>query len=44
MMQLVYTMFITNKQALFHLWWKENLDKYQKVSNYYDHDCRYFVR
>ena len=30
MRQLVYTMFITNNHAPFHLWWKENLVKYQK--------------
>ena len=23
----------------FHLWQKENLDKHQKVSKYYGHDC-----
>ena len=23
----------------FHLWWKDNLVKYQKVSKYYDEDC-----
>ena len=28
-------MFIINNQAWFHLWWKENLVKYQKVSKYY---------
>ena len=33
MRQLVYTMFITNNHALFHLWW----DK--KVLKYYVHDC-----
>ena len=26
--------------TLFHLWWKENLIKHQKVSKYYDHDCK----
>ena len=31
MRQLVYTMFITNNHTSFHLWWKENLIKYQKV-------------
>ena len=30
MMQLVYTMFITNKQALFHLWWKETWTNIKK--------------
>ena len=39
MRQLVYTMFISNNQGLFHLWWKENLLKRQKLPNYYDHDC-----
>ena len=24
---------------MFHLWWKQNLVNYQKVSKYYDHDC-----
>ena len=27
MRQLVYTMFISNNRASFHLWWKENLVK-----------------
>ena len=40
MRQLVYTMFITNNQAIFHLWRKENLLNYQKVLKYYEHDCR----
>ena len=34
-------MFITNNHATFHLWWKENLVKYWKVSKYYVHDCRW---
>ena len=38
MAQLVYTMFITNNRASFHLW-KENLIKQQQVSKYYDHGC-----
>ena len=43
MRQLVYTLFSTNNHASFHLWWKENLVKYQKFSKYYDHDyCYYF--
>ena len=29
--------FITNNQALFHLWWKKNLVKRQQFSKYYDH-------
>ena len=37
----VYTMFITKDIASFHLWWKKNLVKHQKVSKYYDHDCRF---
>ena len=37
--QLVYTMFVTNNWALFHLWWKEDLVKHQKVSKYYENDC-----
>ena len=33
--QLVYTMFKSNIRASFHLWWKENLVKLQKVSKYF---------
>ena len=33
-------MFITNTHDSFHLWWKENLGRHQKVSKYYDQDCR----
>ena len=33
-------MFITNSHSSFHLWSKENLVKHQKVSKYYEHDCR----
>ena len=32
-------MFISNNRASFHLWWIENLVKYQKVSKYYENDC-----
>ena len=32
-------MFITNNHDSFHLWRKENLVIYQKVSQYYDQDC-----
>ena len=32
--------FITNNQASFHLWRKENLIKHKKFSKYYDHGCR----
>ena len=32
-------MFITNSHALLHLWYKENLVKYQELSKYYVHDC-----
>ena len=39
MRQLVYIIFITNNHDSFHLWWKENLAKHQKVSKYYDQDC-----
>ena len=31
----VYTVFITNNYVAFHLWWKENLVEYQKVSKHY---------
>ena len=34
-------MFITNNHTLFHLWCKENLVLYQKISKYYDHDCNF---
>ena len=34
-----YTLFITNNRASFHLWWKGNLVKHQKVPQYYFHDC-----
>ena len=40
----VHTMFITNNHASFHLWWKENLVKYQEVSKYFDHDCWFVLR
>ena len=32
--------FITNNHASFHLWRKANLLNHQKVSQYYEHDCR----
>ena len=32
-------MLITNNHTSFHLWWKENLVKYQKDWKYYVHDC-----
>ena len=32
--------FITNNHASFHLWWTERLLNHQKVSKYYEHDCR----
>ena len=38
-MQVVYTMVINNNHILFHLWSKNNLVK-QKVSKYYQNDCR----
>ena len=34
---------ISNNHAFFHLWWKENLAKRQKVSKYYENDCRYVI-
>ena len=43
MRQLVYTFFITNIRASFHLWWKENLVKHQNVPQYYCNDCSYFL-
>ena len=39
MMQLMYVMFINNNRTSFHLWWKGNLIKHQKVSKYYENDC-----
>ena len=38
MRQLVYTMLISNNPTSFHLWRKENLVKYAKVSKYYETD------
>ena len=37
---LVYTMFVSNNRASFHLWWKGNLVKPQKVSKYYENECK----
>ena len=39
---LVYTTFINNNRTSFHLRWKKNLVKHQKVSKYYETDCRYY--
>ena len=39
--ELVYTMFINNNRTSFHLWWKRNLVKDQKVSKYYENNCRF---
>ena len=33
-------MFISNNRASFHLWWKENLVKHQKVLKYFENDQR----
>ena len=33
-------MFISNKRFSFHLRWKKNLARHQKVSKYYHCDCR----
>ena len=41
-LQLVHTMFITNNHAVL-LMVNGNLVKYEKVSKYYDHDCRGFT-
>ena len=41
MRQLIYTMFVSNNHALFHLSWKENLAKHQKVSKYYENSCSF---
>ena len=40
MRQLIYTMFISNNHASFHLWSGENLVKYKKVSKYYENYFR----
>ena len=32
-------MFISNNRASFHLWWKKNLVKHQRLSKYYENDC-----
>ena len=37
--QLVYTTFVNNNHTSSHLWWKENLVKYQKAWNYFVHNC-----
>ena len=44
MRQLVYTMFISHNRASFHLWWKENLLKHQKVSKYYESGCNNLLK
>ena len=36
-------MFITNNHESFHLWWKKNLVEHEKVSKYYDQDCRKLI-
>ena len=37
--KLVYIMFTSNTCASFHLRWKENLVKHQRVWKYYENDC-----
>ena len=34
--KIVYAMFKSNNRTSFHWWWKENLEKHQKVSKYYE--------
>ena len=41
MRQLVYTMLITYNHASFHLWWKENSVKYQKVAKYFGYNWNF---
>ena len=36
MRHFVYNMLISNNRASFHLWWKDNLLKHQKVSECYE--------
>ena len=43
MRQVLYTMFVSNNLASFQFWWKENLVKHQKVSKYYEDDCRFIT-
>ena len=38
--ELVDTMIISNNRPSLHFWWKENLVKHQKVSKYYETDCK----
>ena len=38
--QLLYTMFISNNRASFHLWWRGNWVKHHKVSKYYESNYR----
>ena len=38
-LQLVYTMFISNNRVSFDLWWKENLLRYKKISEFYENGC-----
>ena len=40
MRQLADTMFISNSRTSFHLWWRKSFTKHQKVSKYYENDCR----
>ena len=35
--------FIFNNHASFYIWLKENLFNHQKISKYYEHDCRYRI-
>ena len=44
MRQLVYIMPISNNRASFYMWWKENLVKHQKVSKFYENDCRTMLK
>ena len=32
-------MFISNNRKWFHLWWKKDLLKHQRVSKHYENDC-----
>ena len=41
--QLVYTLFISDNYKSFHLWWREDLVKHQKVSKYYETDCIFIL-
>ena len=38
--RIYHVLFISNSRTSFHLWWRENLVKHQKIPKYYVNDCR----